>query len=195
VIDMKFARPSVKPVSLGELAQKFSLQTSTPEQKITGITHNTKSVEPGDLFVALNGEKNHGANFVAEAKANGAVAVLTDFHGEKLITSSDFPIVNIENPRKRLGEISSFVFGNPSHSLKVFGITGTNGKTTSAWLMRAGLEKCGIPTSLLGTAGISIAGVNLPSARTTPEAPELQALLALALEKGSQNLFAQVSQI
>jgi UDP-N-acetylmuramoyl-L-alanyl-D-glutamate--2,6-diaminopimelate ligase len=86
VIDMKFARPSVKPVSLGELAQKFNLQTSTPEQKITGITHNTKSVEPGDLFVALNGEKNHGANFVAEAKANGAVAVLTDSQGEKLIT-------------------------------------------------------------------------------------------------------------
>ncbi len=193
MIDMKFARPSVKPVSLGELAQKFSLQTSTPEQKITGITHNTKSVEPGDLFVALNGEKNHGANFVAEAKANGAVAVLTDSHGEKLITSSDLPIVNIENPRKSLGEISSFVFGNPSHSLKVFGITGTNGKTTSAWLMRAGLEKCGIPTSLLGTAGISIAGVNLPSARTTPEAPELQALLALALEKGSQAVSMEVS--
>jgi UDP-N-acetylmuramoyl-L-alanyl-D-glutamate--2,6-diaminopimelate ligase len=149
VIDMKFARPSVKPVSLGELAQKFNLQTSTPDQKITGITHNTKSVEPGDLFVALNGEKNHGANFVAEAKANGAVAVLTDSQGEKLITNNDLPIVKIENPRKSLGEISSFVFGNPSQSLKVFGITGTNGKTTSAWLMRAGLEKCGIPTSLI----------------------------------------------
>ena len=85
---MKFARPSVKPVSLGELAQKFNLQTSNPEQKITGITHNTKSVEPGDLFVALNGEKNHGANFVAEAKANGAVAVLTNSQGEKLITNN-----------------------------------------------------------------------------------------------------------
>lgn len=190
---MKFARPSVKPVTLGELAQKFNLQTSNPEQKITGITHNTKSVEPGDLFVALNGEKNHGAQFVAEAKANGAVAVLTDYQGEKLITDKDLAIVSIENPRHKLGEISAFVFGNPSDSLKVFGITGTNGKTTSAWLMRAGLEKCGIPTSLLGTAGISIAGVNLPSARTTPEAPELQALLALALEKGSKAVSMEVS--
>jgi len=193
VIDMKFARPSVKPVTLGELAQKFNLQTSNPEQKITGITHNTKSVEPGDLFVALNGEKNHGAQFVAEAKANGAVAVLSDSQGEKLITDKDLAIVSIENPRHKLGEISAFVFGNPSDSLKVFGITGTNGKTTSAWLMRAGLEKCGIPTSLLGTAGISIAGVNLPSARTTPEAPELQALLALALEKGSKAVSMEVS--
>ena len=190
---MKFARPSVKPVTLGELAQKFNLQTSNPEQKITGITHNTKSVEPGDLFVALNGEKNHGAQFVAEAKANGAVAVLSDSQGEKLITDKDLAIVSIENPRHKLGEISAFVFGNPSDSLKVFGITGTNGKTTSAWLMRAGLEKCGIPTSLLGTAGISIAGVNLPSARTTPEAPELQALLALALEKGSKAVSMEVS--
>ena len=190
---MKFARPSVKPVTLGELAQKFNLQTSNPEQKITGITHNTKSVEPGDLFVALNGEKNHGAQFVAEAKANGAVAVLSDSQGEKLITDKDLAIVGIENPRHKLGEISAFVFGNPSDSLKVFGITGTNGKTTSAWLMRAGLEKCGIPTSLLGTAGISIAGVNLPSARTTPEAPELQALLALALEKGSKAVSMEVS--
>ena len=193
MIDMKFARPSVKPVTLGELAQKFNLQTSNPEQKITGITHNTKSVEPGDLFVALNGEKNHGAQFVAEAKANGAVAVLSDSQGEKLITDKDLAIVSIENPRHKLGEISAFVFGNPSDSLKVFGITGTNGKTTSAWLMRAGLEKCGIPTSLLGTAGISIAGVNLPSARTTPEAPELQALLALALEKGSKAVSMEVS--
>lgn len=193
MIDMKFARPSVKPVTLGELAQKFNLQTSNPEQKITGITHNTKSVEPGDLFVALNGEKNHGAQFVAEAKANGAVAVLSDSQGEKLITDKDLAIVGIENPRHKLGEISAFVFGNPSDSLKVFGITGTNGKTTSAWLMRAGLEKCGIPTSLLGTAGISIAGVNLPSARTTPEAPELQALLALALEKGSKAVSMEVS--
>jgi len=193
VIDMKFARPSVKPVSLGELAQKFNLQTSNSGQKITGITHNTKSVEPGDLFVALNGEKNHGAQFVAEAKANGAVAVLTDSQGKKLITDKDLTIVNIENPRHKLGEISAFVFGNPSESLKVFGITGTNGKTTSAWLMRAGLEKSGIPTSLLGTAGISIAGVNLPSARTTPEAPELQALLALALEKGSKAVSMEVS--
>ena len=157
---MKFARPKVKPVSLGELAQKFNFQTSNPEQKITGITHNTKSVEPGDLFVALSGEKNHGATFVAEAIASGAVAVLTDSQGENLITETDLPILNIENPRKKLGEISAFVFGNPSQSLKVFGITGTNGKTTSAWLMRAGLEKCGIPTSLLGTAGISIAGLN-----------------------------------
>jgi UDP-N-acetylmuramoyl-L-alanyl-D-glutamate--2,6-diaminopimelate ligase len=103
------------------------LQTSNSEQKITGITHNTKSVEPGDLFVALNGEKNHGAQFVAEAKANGAVAVLTDSQGEKLITDKDLAIVNIENPRHKLGEISAFVFGNPSESLKVFGITGTNG--------------------------------------------------------------------
>jgi UDP-N-acetylmuramoyl-L-alanyl-D-glutamate--2,6-diaminopimelate ligase len=180
-------------VTLGELAQKFNLQTSNPEQKITGITHNTKSVETGDLFVALNGEKNHGAQFVAEAKANGAVAVLTDSQGEKLITDKDLAIVSIENPRHKLGEISAFVFGNPSDLLKVFGITGTNGKTTSAWLMRAGLEKCGIPTSLLGTAGISIAGVNLPSARTTPEAPELQALLALALEKGSKAVSMEVS--
>ena len=120
---MKFARPSVKPVSLGELAQKFNLQTSNSEKKITGITHNTKSVEPGDLFVALSGERNHGANFVAEAKSKGAVAVLTDSQGENLINNKDLPIVNIQNPRKSLGEISSFVFGNPSQYLKVFGIT------------------------------------------------------------------------
>ena len=190
---MKFARPRVKPVSLGELAQKFKIETNNSDLKITGITLNTKSVEPGDLFVALPGENSHGANFVPEAKSNGAVAVLTDTQGLKALGKTDFPVISIENPRHQLGEISSFVFGNPSESLKIFGITGTNGKTTSAWLMRSGLEKCGIPTSLLGTAGITIAGTNLPSARTTPEAPELQALFALALEKGSKAISMEVS--
>lgn len=190
---MKFARPKVKPVSLGEIAKKFDLDSIVNDVKITGITHNTKSVEPGDLFVALSGEKNHGAQFVSEAIANGASAVLTDDAGQNLIADKQIPVISTKNPRHILGDLSSFVFGNPSHSLKVFGITGTNGKTTSAWLMRSGLEKCGIPTSLLGTAGISIAGTNLPSSRTTPEAPELQALLALALEKGSKAISMEVS--
>jgi UDP-N-acetylmuramoyl-L-alanyl-D-glutamate--2,6-diaminopimelate ligase len=135
---MKFARPRVKPVSLGELAQKFKIETNNSDLKITGITLNTKSVEPGDLFVALPGENSHGANFVAEAKSNGAVAVLTDREGLKALGETDFPVISIENPRHQLGEISSFVFGNPSESLKIFGITGTHGKTTSAWLMRSG---------------------------------------------------------
>lgn len=190
---MKFARPKIKPVSVGELSNKFDLKTNISDLQITGITHNTKSVEPGDLFVALSGEKNHGAQFVSEAIASGASAVLTDDAGQALITDNQIPVLTVKNPRHMLGDISSFVFGNPSHSLKVFGITGTNGKTTSAWLLRDGLENCGVPTSLLGTAGISIAGINLPSPRTTPEAPELQALLALALEKGSKAVSMEVS--
>lgn len=190
---MKFARPKIKPVSVGELSNKFDLKTNISDLQITGITHHTKSVEPGDLFVALSGEKNHGAQFVSEAIASGASAVLTDDAGQALITDNQIPVLTVKNPRHMLGDISSFVFGNPSHSLKVFGITGTNGKTTSAWLLRDGLENCGVPTSLLGTAGISIAGINLPSPRTTPEAPELQALLALALEKGSKAVSMEVS--
>lgn len=178
---------------MGELSNKFDLKTNISDLQITGITHNTKSVEPGDLFVALSGEKNHGAQFVSEAIASGASAVLTDDAGQALITDNQIPVLTVKNPRHMLGDISSFVFGNPSHSLKVFGITGTNGKTTSAWLLRDGLENCGVPTSLLGTAGISIAGINLPSPRTTPEAPELQALLALALEKGSKAVSMEVS--
>lgn len=178
---------------MGELSNKFDLKTNISDLQITGITHHTKSVEPGDLFVALSGEKNHGAQFVSEAIASGASAVLTDDAGQALITDNQIPVLTVKNPRHMLGDISSFVFGNPSHSLKVFGITGTNGKTTSAWLLRDGLENCGVPTSLLGTAGISIAGINLPSPRTTPEAPELQALLALALEKGSKAVSMEVS--
>ena len=87
---MKFARPRVKPVSLGELAQKFKIETNNSDLKITGITLNTKSVEPGDLFVALPGENSHGANFVAEAKSNGAVAVLTDTQGVKAFSSHQY---------------------------------------------------------------------------------------------------------
>lgn len=193
MIEMKFARPSKKSVLLSELCHQFKISNNDLKANITGITHNTESVEQGDLFVALSGEKTHGAKFISQAVANGAVAVLTDLEGQQLIGEIEIPVLVAENPRHILGDVSSFVFGNPSSHLKVLGITGTNGKTTAAWLLKAGLEKSGLPTSLLGTVGNSIAGLNFPSARTTPEAPELQALLALALEKGSKVVSMEVS--
>jgi UDP-N-acetylmuramoyl-L-alanyl-D-glutamate--2,6-diaminopimelate ligase len=190
---MKFARPNIKPVAISELIQKFNLANEVSNINISGLSHNTESIEPGDLFVALGGEKTHGANYLPTALKNGAVAVLTDLAGQEIIGKTEIPILITQNPRHILGEVSSFVFGEPSKKLKILGITGTNGKTTSAWLLRDGLEKSGIPTSLLGTAGISIAGQELPSARTTPEAPELQALFALAFEKGSKAIAMEVS--
>lgn len=190
---MKFARPSVRPIAVGELVQKFGIKSEKLDQKITGISHSTKSLEKNDLFVALAGQNNHGASFVNDAIKQGATAILTDFKASELLKDLPISVLIHENPRHILGELSSFIFGEPSKKLNVFGITGTNGKTTTAWLLKAGLENCGIKTGLLGTAGISIPGLDIASERTTPEAPELQSLLALAVEKGAQAISMEVS--
>jgi len=190
---MKLTRPTINPVAVGELAQYFNLVKNSQDLKLTGIVHNAASVLPGDLFVALVGEKTHGARYIAEAIKNGAVAVLTDPEGSQIINDTNISQLISNNPRQILGDVSAHVYGNPSKKLKVFGVTGTNGKTTTAWLIKTGLEKCGIKTALLGTTGITIGNLEINSERTTPEATELQALMALSLEKGMSALAMEVS--
>ncbi len=190
---MKFTRPTIEPVAVDELAKNFDLINNSQNLKVSGITHNAESVAPGDLFVALKGDKTHGAKYVSEAIKNGAVSVLTDPEGSGLINDAQISQLISDNPRQILGELSAQIYGNPSKKLKVFGITGTNGKTTTAWLIKTGLEKCGVKTGLLGTAGITIGKLEIASERTTPEATELQALMALCLEKGMKVLAMEVS--
>ncbi len=190
---MNLPSPNSKAISTSELSLKFNLANNSVETVIQGLSNKSKEINPGELFVALPGEKTHGANYVEEAMKNGAKAVLTDNSGFELIKHKSFPILKTERIRDLLGEISSYIYENPSSKMNVFGITGTNGKTTTAWLLKAGLEKCGIKTGLLGTAGIDIPGLKIDSERTTPESPELQKLLALALQNGATAISMEVS--
>ncbi|SHM35607.1 UDP-N-acetylmuramoyl-L-alanyl-D-glutamate--2,6-diaminopimelate ligase [Cryptosporangium aurantiacum] len=166
---------------------------ATGTVEVTGVTHDSSAIRPGDLFAGLPGARTHGARFAARAAEAGAAAVLTDAAGADLARDAGLPVLVVEHPRVALGTISARVYGDPSATLAVVGITGTNGKTTTAYLVEAGLRAAGHTTALLGTVETRIAGERLQSVRTTPEAPDLQALLAVAKERGVTAVVMEVS--
>ena len=166
---------------------------SDDQTRLTGCTHDSRSVRPGDLYAALPGAQVHGAQFLVQAVAAGAVAVLTDEVGAALATGLGVPVLVAPDPRAVLGEISACLYGDPAAAMLMIGITGTNGKTTTAFLVEAGLRAAGHRTGLLGTVQTRIGDEVLPSVRTTPEAPELQALLAVMRERGVTAVVMEVS--
>ena len=137
----------------------------------------------------------HGADFSAQAVAAGAAAVLTDASGRDRAVAAGLPL---PRPRRRgpargARDVAAWVFGNPSERLLLVGITGTNGKTTTAYLVDAGLRAAGHRTGLLGTVQTRVGDEVTDSARTTPEAPDIQALLALMVERGCTAAVLEVS--
>jgi UDP-N-acetylmuramoyl-L-alanyl-D-glutamate--2,6-diaminopimelate ligase len=146
------------------------------------------------VYVARAGEKTHGIDHVGEALAAGAVAVLTDgASGGRAEAAGAAVTVVVDDPRAAMGPASAWVYGDPAESMLMLGVTGTNGKTTTSYLLEAGLRAAGRRTGLLGTIETRIAGEVLPSARTTPEATDLHALLAVMKERGVQAVAMEVS--
>jgi UDP-N-acetylmuramoyl-L-alanyl-D-glutamate--2,6-diaminopimelate ligase len=160
---------------------------------ISGVTHASGEVVPGDLYAALPGSRRHGAEFVAEAVAAGAVAVFTDTAGAPAATAAGVPALVVDDPRARLGELAAEVYGRPSERLAVLGITGTNGKSSTAYLVESALTAAGRRTGLIGTVETRLGDERLASTRTTPEATDLQALFAVALERGLDTMVMEVS--
>jgi UDP-N-acetylmuramoyl-L-alanyl-D-glutamate--2,6-diaminopimelate ligase len=160
---------------------------------LSGITLDSRSVESGDLYVALPGARVHGAAFCADAVASGAVAVLTDPDGRARAQASGVPVFVLADPRARLGEIACWLYGNPSSRLRLIGVTGTSGKTTSTYLIEAGLRAAGHLTGLVGGVELRVGEQRLASALTTPEAPDLQALFAVMAERGVTAASMEVS--
>ncbi|GAB2919856.1 UDP-N-acetylmuramoyl-L-alanyl-D-glutamate--2,6-diaminopimelate ligase [Rhodococcus aerolatus] len=161
--------------------------------RVTGVTLRAQDVRPGDLFAALPGTRTHGARYAADAAAAGAVAVLTDDAGAADAAATGLPVLRHPAPRDVLGPVSARVYGDPSRSLQVIGITGTSGKTTTSYLVEAGLRAARRVPGLLGTVETRIDGRRVPSALTTPEAPDLQALLAVMVERGVDTVVMEVS--
>jgi UDP-N-acetylmuramoyl-L-alanyl-D-glutamate--2,6-diaminopimelate ligase len=160
---------------------------------LSGITLDSRSTEPGDLYVALPGARVHGAAFCADAVASGAVAVLTDPDGRARAQASGVPTFVLADPRARLGEIASWLYGDPSSRLRLIGVTGTSGKTTSTYLIEAGLRAAGHLTGLVGGVELRVGPERLASSLTTPEAPDLQALFAVMAERGVTAAAMEVS--
>ncbi|MGH3726675.1 MAG: UDP-N-acetylmuramoyl-L-alanyl-D-glutamate--2,6-diaminopimelate ligase [Mycobacterium sp.] len=162
---------------------------------VSGVTLRAQDARPGDLFAALPGSSAHGAQFASEAVAAGATAVLTDDAGAQTLgeLGLDCAVLVHQNPRAVLGELAARVYGDPSRQLQLVGVTGTSGKTTTTYLVEAGLRAAGRRVGLIGTVGVRIDGVDVPSALTTPEAPALQELLAEMVQRGVDTVVMEVS--
>jgi len=150
---------------------------------LTGVTHDSRAVRPGDLYAALPGANVHGAQFCAAAAAAGAVAVLTDPSGRDSAIASGLPVFVVAEPRARLGEVAAWIYGHPSDRLLLIGVTGTAGKSTTSYLAEAGLRAAGYRTGLIGGVQTRIGDAARSSTLTTPEATDLQALLAAMAER------------
>ncbi|MGI9196007.1 MAG: Mur ligase domain-containing protein, partial [Candidatus Nanopelagicales bacterium] len=164
-------RPVTTPRPLGDLADRVGAPMANEADRavmITGVTLDSREVRPGDLFAALPGEHAHGSQFCAQAREQGAVAILTDRTG--LAAASGLPAIVVDDPRGVLGALAADIYGHPGEDLALIGVTGTNGKTTTAFLLEAGLRAAGHVPAVIGTTGIRIGDEILPSARTTPEA-------------------------
>jgi UDP-N-acetylmuramoyl-L-alanyl-D-glutamate--2,6-diaminopimelate ligase len=181
-----YPRPrNVRPVLIGELGG------GAEDVTVTGVTHSSQAVQPGDLYAALPGAKVHGAQFVPDAVARGAVAVLTDPAGVR--EDAGVPYIVVDRPRDVLGDVASKVYGEPTKRLTTIGVTGTAGKTSTTYLIEAGLRAAGQVTGLIGTVETRLGDLTVESIRTTPEATDLHALFAAALERGVQSVAMEVS--
>jgi UDP-N-acetylmuramoyl-L-alanyl-D-glutamate--2,6-diaminopimelate ligase len=165
-----------------------------PAVIVTGITHDSRQVRRGDLYLARAGARAHGISFVGDALSAGAVAVLTDAGSvAPAVAAGSAAVVEVPDPRAVTGPAAAWVYGDPSQQLVVIGLTGTNGKTTTAYLVEAGLRAAGRRTGLVGTIESLVAGASMPSLRTTPEATDLQALFAVMREQAVTDVAMEVS--
>ena len=189
------------PRSLVRLVQEFGLEHrgDLDGVEVTGVTVRTNEVQPGDLFAALPGQNAHGARFAADAAAAGAVAVVTDAAGAELAAAAGLPIVLVDDARAALGDVSAWVYrtGGPAAEgispPLLFGTTGTNGKTSTSYLLEAILRQLGYVTGLSSTSERHIGELTVVSRLTTPEASEMHALLARMREAAVRAVAIEVS--
>lgn len=182
----------VSATPLAELADQLGAEPPEVAAEVTGITHDSRAVRPGDLYAALPGARLHGADFATQAAGLGAVAVLTDPTGAERAAATGLPVLVVDAPRAEMGELAATIYGHPGPDLLQIGITGTSGKTTTAYLVEGGLRTAR-STGLIGTVEMRIGDERIKSERTTPEATDLQALFAVMRERGVEAVAMEVS--
>lgn len=160
------------------------------ESKIQNIRYDNRKIEQGDIFVCVKGFKVDGHSFIGDAVKKGAKAIIVQ---EDVSVPEDITIIKVKDTRKALALMSSNYFGNPKDKLKIIGITGTNGKTTSAFMIKSILEKAGCKTGLIGTIANYIGNKKVDAVRTTPESYELHELFKNMVEAGVEYCVMEVS--
>ena len=182
------------PVTLSTLATSLGLAHHGPEAEVTGVALASAAVNDGDLFVALRGVHGHGSDFWPDARAAGATAVLTDEEGLYSLVDPALPILVAGNPRGLLGRVSAEIYGTRSSTMPtLLGVTGTNGKTSTAFLLEAIMRGLGARTALSTTAIRQVNGQTFPSTLTTPEAPDTHAMIARSREEGVTAIALEIS--
>ncbi|MDN4615626.1 UDP-N-acetylmuramoyl-L-alanyl-D-glutamate--2,6-diaminopimelate ligase [Leifsonia sp. F6_8S_P_1B] len=185
--------PVARP--LAQLVAEFGLDVrgDLDAVEVTGAALATSAVEPGDLYVGVPGRNAHGASYAAAAAEAGAVAVLTDEAGADLAADAGLPIIVTPDPRAALGAVAAWIYRTDENEATLFGVTGTNGKTSVVYLLTAILGQLGVVSGLSSTAERRIGDTAITSKLTTPEASELHALLARMREEGVRAVAIEVS--
>lgn len=175
--------------SLIQVIQPLSVRGEV-EADVKGLAYDSRYVKPGCLFVALKGRHQDGARFIQEAVERGAVAVVSETPGW---ARKDVAHVQVEDARRALAEIACAFYEHPSSRLETFGVTGTNGKTTTTYMIRDMLKAAGRSPGLIGTVSYEIGARSIPANRTTPEAPDLQNMLDQMTRAGCRSAVMEVS--
>jgi UDP-N-acetylmuramoyl-L-alanyl-D-glutamate--2,6-diaminopimelate ligase len=160
---------------------------------VTGISLGSSRVLAGDLYAALPGARAHGASYAAEAIERGAVAVLTDADGAGMLADAPVPVLVVESPRRLLGGLAADLYGRPAEALRMIAVTGTQGKTTTTRLADQAFEAAGVVAAVIGTVGTRVAGEEIKTSLTTPEAPDLHGLFAMMRERSVNACLMEVS--
>jgi UDP-N-acetylmuramoyl-L-alanyl-D-glutamate--2,6-diaminopimelate ligase len=172
---------------LAETGEPMLTLSGDPDTEVTGLSLSSQRILDGDLYAALPGTRVHGIEYVEQAVEAGAVAILTDQEGIDRVRPNapvlaGVPVLLAAEPRRLLGRLAARIFGDPATAMRMIGVTGTQGKTTTARLITGGLEAAEVRAGVIGTVGTRVVGRDIKTALTTPEAPDLHALFAVMRE-------------
>lgn len=184
--------PTTKLQDLARIADARIVNPPSAAMPVTFVGLDSANVEPGGLFAALPGTRVHGATYAFDSAAG---AILTDEAGLAIIqqTADRRPVLVVDDVRAILGHVAAEVYGHPSRSFTLLGVTGTSGKTTTTYMLEKGLAAAGCKVGLIGTTGTRIMGRDVATELTTPEAPMLQRLFAQMRDEGVTHVVMEVS--
>ncbi|MBN9288481.1 MAG: UDP-N-acetylmuramoyl-L-alanyl-D-glutamate--2,6-diaminopimelate ligase [Gammaproteobacteria bacterium 39-13] len=183
-------------MKLQQLLQGLAEYREHEDHHVSGLSLNTQHIQPGELFIALKGHQHDGRTYIKEAISRGASAIICEAQGLEAfhyVASREMPIIPVSNLASKLSTLASRFYDKPSAAMKVIGITGTNGKTTSSFLLSQSLSRLNIPCAVLGTLGYGFLHSLSHSALTTPDALSLQRHLKELKDQGAEAVAMEVS--
>lgn len=183
---------------IAETGEPMLTLAGDPDTEVSGLSLSSQRILDGDLYAALPGSRVHGIEYVEDAVAAGAVAILTDQEGVDRVRPNapvlaGIPVLVAAEPRRLMGRLAARIYGDPATSMRMIGVTGTQGKTTTTRLISGGLETAEVKAGVIGTVGTRVAGRDIRTALTTPEAPDLHALFGVMREAGVEACAMEVS--